>query len=53
MKHEAFSYVDRTVWLWALRTWQPHSFSRIPVAMEMLIVLDNLDCEDGDFIHSS
>ena len=53
MKHEAFSYVDKTVWLLVLRTWQSHSFLKILIAMEMLIGLDNLDCEDGDFIHKS
>lgn len=53
MKHEVFFYVDKTVWLPVLRTWQPHSFLKIPIAMEMLIGLDNLDCEDGDFIHNS
>lgn len=34
-------------------TWQLHSFSRAPVAMKLLIDLDNLYCEDGDLIPNS
>lgn len=34
-------------------TWQLHNFSRAPIAMELLIGLNNLDCEDGDLTHNS
>lgn len=36
-----------------IRACQLSSFSRAPIAEELLIGLDKLDCKDGDLIESS